>query len=113
PLEVRRALAAVAVPARRDLVLAGQVEAGLRVVVERGRLPHRGRVAGAAGRRGAERLEPIAVPVVLGVALLARADRLALAERLGVAVVALELGVRAEAEPRPLGVIEERHLGRV
>src|SRR5207253_3200307 len=61
----------------------------------------------------AELLEAVAVLVVLRVALLARRDRLLHAELLGVAVVALELLVRAEIEPRALAVIEERHVARV
>src|ERR1043166_4082230 len=108
-LEVRRARAAVTAAARLLGVLELELELGARAVVEVARRelrPARWMAGLALGRR-AELAEPIAVVRVLGVAQLARAVGPDLAERLGVALLALELAVRrAEVEPRALGVIE-------
>ncbi len=107
-LEVRRTGAAVTRATRRLEVLRDEREARASAVVERRRLPLRRRVTRLTrGWITTERLEALPVLVVLRVALIARADGLRFAERLGVAVVALELVVRAEVEARALAVIEE------
>ncbi len=78
-------------PAGRLAVFAGQVERGLRGVVElEAALPRLLRVAGRALR---ELVEAGAVLVVVGVALLAAGRRLALAERLAVTLLTRQLGV--------------------
>src|SRR5262249_49306747 len=115
-LELRRARAAVTRAAGHLGVLELELELGVRGVVEVvGRpLGAARRVAGLAARRRAERLEPVAVLVVLGVALLARPVGLDLAERLRVALLALDLPVRGpEVESRALAVIEHLDVGEV
>src|SRR5262249_44056112 len=84
-LEVRRARAAVALPARRLGVLELELEPRARAVVERARRELRParRVTRSAARRAAELGEPILMVRVLRVADLARTVRLGLAGRLG------------------------------
>src|SRR5229473_3060757 len=100
----------MALPAGDLRVLELELELRARAVVEdiRRELRAAGRMADLARRRIAELLPPALVVVVLRlVALRARAARLRFAERLGVAVVALDLLVRgAEVELGPLGVVE-------
>src|SRR5262245_34787885 len=99
----------MAAPARRRRVLRGELEVGVRLVVElEVLLPRALRVTGlaAAGDLG----EPHAVLVVLGVAGIAARGRLALAQRLGVAVVARDLRVLAGDRVAGLLLVIEAHL---
>src|SRR3984885_9344235 len=114
--EVRGTGAAVARSTRRLRVLELELESGPRAVVERGRRELRAarRVTRSAPRRIAELGEPSLVMVVLRVADLARRVRLRDAERLGVAVVALDVAMRGtQVELGLLGVIEVLRLERL
>src|SRR5687768_14956972 len=94
----------------RGRVFGGELEAGVRLVVELEAGFPRALAVARRARRVGELCEALAVLVVGRVAGLARARRLALAECLGVALLALERRVLADDRVAGLALVIEADL---